>query len=34
MGSPARVRRPLSDAEVASIREYADNYVRYKRDYQ
>jgi carbonic anhydrase/acetyltransferase-like protein (isoleucine patch superfamily) len=34
MGSPARVRRPLTDAEVASIREYADNYVRYKKDYE
>lgn len=34
MGSPARVKRPLDDAEVASIQEYADNYVRYKRDYQ
>lgn len=34
MGSPAKVKRPLSDAEVASIQEYADNYVRYKRDYQ
>jgi carbonic anhydrase/acetyltransferase-like protein (isoleucine patch superfamily) len=34
MGSPARVRRVLSDADVASIREYADNYVRYRRDYQ
>ncbi len=34
MGSPAKVKRPLNDAEVASIKEYADNYVRYKRDYQ
>lgn len=34
MGSPAKVKRPLDDAEVASIQEYADNYVRYKRDYQ
>jgi carbonic anhydrase/acetyltransferase-like protein (isoleucine patch superfamily) len=33
MGSPARVKRPLSDSEVASILEYAGNYVRYKRDY-
>lgn len=33
MGSPAKVRRPLTDAEVASIQEYADNYVRYRRDY-
>ena len=34
MGSPARVRRPLTDVEVASILEYAGNYVRYRRDYQ
>ena len=34
MGSPAKVKRPLNDAEVASIQEYADNYVRYKKDYQ
>jgi len=33
MGSPARVKRPLSDAEVASILEYAASYVRYRRDY-
>ena len=34
MGSPAKVRRPLTDDDVASIREYANNYVRYKKDYQ
>ena len=34
MGSPAKVKRPLNDAEVASIQEYADNYVRYKKDHQ
>jgi carbonic anhydrase/acetyltransferase-like protein (isoleucine patch superfamily) len=34
MGSPAKVKRTLNDTEVASIQEYADNYVRYKRDYQ
>jgi carbonic anhydrase/acetyltransferase-like protein (isoleucine patch superfamily) len=34
MGSPGKVKRPLNDEEVASIREYADNYVRYRRDYQ
>jgi carbonic anhydrase/acetyltransferase-like protein (isoleucine patch superfamily) len=34
MGSPAKVKRALNDVEVASIQEYADNYVRYKRDYQ
>ena len=33
MGRPAKVKRPLSDVEVASILEYAGNYVRYKRDY-
>jgi gamma-carbonic anhydrase len=33
MGSPGKVRRALSDAEVASIRGYADNYVRYRLDY-
>src|SRR5262245_56468672 len=34
MGSPGKVRRALSDADVASIREYAANYVRYKKDYE
>jgi carbonic anhydrase/acetyltransferase-like protein (isoleucine patch superfamily) len=33
MGSPARVRRPLTDAEVASILDYSANYVRYRKDY-
>jgi len=33
MGSPARVRRPLSDTEVASILQYARNYVAYRLDY-
>ena len=33
MGSPAKVRRTLSDEDVASILEYAANYVRYKKDY-
>jgi carbonic anhydrase/acetyltransferase-like protein (isoleucine patch superfamily) len=33
MGSPGKVRRALSDAEAASIREYSANYVRYKKDY-
>ena len=33
MGSPARVRRTLSDSEVASILEYSSNYVRYRLDY-
>ncbi len=34
MGSPGRVRRPLTDAEVAAILDSAANYVRYKKDYQ
>jgi carbonic anhydrase/acetyltransferase-like protein (isoleucine patch superfamily) len=34
MGSPGKVRRALTDAEVAMIQEFADNYVRYRRDYQ
>ncbi len=34
MGTPGRVRRSLSDAEVGSILEYAENYVRYRKDYQ
>jgi carbonic anhydrase/acetyltransferase-like protein (isoleucine patch superfamily) len=33
MGVPGRVRRPLTDAEVAAILESAVNYVRYKQDY-
>ena len=33
MGSPARVRRSLTDAEVASILDYSRNYVRYRLDY-
>jgi len=33
MGSPAKVRRALSDEEVASILEYSANYVRYRLDY-
>lgn len=34
MGSPAKVRRPLSDDEVRFVRVSADNYVRYRLDYQ
>src|SRR5919206_2799434 len=30
VGSPAKIRRPLTDAEVASIRGYADRYVEYR----
>ena len=33
MGTPARVRRPLTDDEVASILDYSGNYVRYRLDY-
>jgi carbonic anhydrase/acetyltransferase-like protein (isoleucine patch superfamily) len=33
MGSPGKVRRGLSDADVASIRAYADRYVGYRLDY-
>ncbi|MCR4374230.1 MAG: gamma carbonic anhydrase family protein [Acidobacteria bacterium] len=33
MGSPGRVRRPLSAADVAMIREFSGNYVRYRLDY-
>ena len=34
MGSPGKVRRTLSDEDLASILEYAANYVRYKKDYE
>ena len=34
MGSPAKVKRPLRDEEVAMIQAFADNYVRYRLDYQ
>ena len=33
MGSPGKVRRSLSDAEVASILDYASRYVGYRLDY-
>ena len=33
MGRPGKVMRELSDEEVAEIRWYADNYVRYRLDY-
>ena len=33
MGSPAKVRRPLTDAEIADIKAYADRYVAYRLDY-
>ena len=33
MGSPGKVRRTLTDAELAVILEGAANYVRYRLDY-
>jgi carbonic anhydrase/acetyltransferase-like protein (isoleucine patch superfamily) len=33
MGAPGKVRRQLSDEDVASIRVYADRYVEYRLDY-
>jgi len=33
MGSPARVKRPLTDDEVAGIVKSADSYVRYRLEY-
>jgi carbonic anhydrase/acetyltransferase-like protein (isoleucine patch superfamily) len=33
MGRPGKVKRPLTDEEVAEIRWYADNYVNYRLDY-
>ncbi len=33
LGAPARVRRPVTDKELAWIRESAENYVRYARQY-
>ena len=34
MGAPAAVRRALTASEGASIQQYADNYVRYRLDFQ
>jgi carbonic anhydrase/acetyltransferase-like protein (isoleucine patch superfamily) len=34
MGHPAKVRRALTDEDVASILEYAKNYVEYGREYR
>jgi len=34
MGSPGRVRRSLTDTEVAEVLEYARRYVTYKKDYE
>ena len=33
MGSPGKVKRALSDDEVASIRQYSERYVNYRLDY-
>ncbi len=33
MGSPAKVKRPLTDVEIASVKDYASRYVRYRLDY-
>jgi gamma-carbonic anhydrase len=33
MGSPAKIRRELTDAEIADIQLYADRYVAYRLDY-
>jgi carbonic anhydrase/acetyltransferase-like protein (isoleucine patch superfamily) len=33
MGSPGKVKRTLTDDEVASIQSYADRYVGYRLDY-
>jgi carbonic anhydrase/acetyltransferase-like protein (isoleucine patch superfamily) len=33
MGSPGKVRRGLTDGDLAMILEYAGNYVRYRLDY-
>ena len=33
MGSPGKVKRALTDAEVASILEYSERYVGYRLDY-
>jgi carbonic anhydrase/acetyltransferase-like protein (isoleucine patch superfamily) len=33
MGSPGKVRRPLTDDEVATVLGYAERYVQYRLDY-
>jgi len=33
LGSPAKVKRPLTAAEVAHLKQSAENYVRYARQY-
>jgi carbonic anhydrase/acetyltransferase-like protein (isoleucine patch superfamily) len=34
MGMPAKVKRPLTPDEDASIQVYADRYVKYRLDFQ
>jgi carbonic anhydrase/acetyltransferase-like protein (isoleucine patch superfamily) len=33
LGAPAKVKRPVTDEELAWIKESAENYVRYARQY-
>ena len=33
MGSPGKIRRELTEAEVATIRDYSARYVGYRLDY-
>jgi len=33
LGAPAKVKRPVTEAELAWIRESAQNYVKYARQY-
>ena len=33
MGRPAAIKRELTDTEVASIRDYAERYIGYRKDY-
>jgi carbonic anhydrase/acetyltransferase-like protein (isoleucine patch superfamily) len=33
MGSPGKVKRLLTQAEIAEIQMYADRYVEYRREY-
>lgn len=34
MGAPARVKRPLTDQEVADLAQFWQNYVNYTREYR
>jgi carbonic anhydrase/acetyltransferase-like protein (isoleucine patch superfamily) len=33
MGTPARVKRPLTDQEVTDLAQFWQNYVNYTREY-